>query len=208
MTTLRGSWNAFSIQAAEEYLITSGFPSPESRDIVVAILSGLGRRRPASLLDIGCGNGSLYGALREQGARVEYTGVDVSEPLLAAARRAYPEAAFVEDDAERLARVTRGFDVVLFSHVLEMLGSPQAALRRAAALAPLVIVRFFEPPDHPVDLVELREMDVGDRTVPYLRRSMSRDYYRLLLADVGCTAVDVYRCEFAKDQVHVLRFGI
>jgi hypothetical protein len=96
--------------------------------------------------------------------------------------------------------------VALYSHVLEMLGSPQLSLQRAAKLARTVVVRFFEPPDGEVDIVEIREMDVGDRLVPYIRRTMSRDYYRLILARAGCEAIEIYRCESAVDQVHVLRF--
>ena len=56
-------------------------------------------------------------------------------------------------------------------------------------------------------MVEICEMDVGDRVVPYLRRSMSRDYYRLILARAGCESIDIYRCESALDQVHVLHFA-
>jgi hypothetical protein len=49
-------------------------------------------------------------------------------------------------------------------------------------------------------------MDVGGEAVPYLRRKMSRDYYRLILAKAGCREVDVYRDESSKDQIHLLRF--
>ena len=50
-------------------------------------------------------------------------------------------------------------------------------------------------------------MEIGDgTTVPYLRRKIARDSYRLMLARLGCTAVDVYRDEGSVDQVHVLRY--
>jgi ubiquinone/menaquinone biosynthesis C-methylase UbiE len=144
--------------------------------------------------------------LRERKVNVDYTGVDFSAPLINAARAAHPDARFIQDNVERLARVEGRYDVVLYSHVLEMLGSPQASLQRAAQLAPTVIVRFFEPPDGTIDVVEMVEMDVGGVHVPYLRRTMSRDYYRLILAAAGCVSIDLYRCENARDQVHVLHF--
>jgi hypothetical protein len=70
-----------------------------------------------------------------------------------------------------------------------------------------VVIRFFEPPEHEWDFVELREMDVGEgRTAPYLRRQIGREEYRLMLARCGCERVDVYDDETAADQVHVLHF--
>ncbi|EIJ45206.1 hypothetical protein GWL_46460 [Herbaspirillum sp. GW103] len=49
-------------------------------------------------------------------------------------------------------------------------------------------------------------MDVGQKEqVPFIRRKMSRDYYRLILARIGCKNVDIYR-DTTKDQVHVLTF--
>jgi hypothetical protein len=88
-----------------------------------------------------------------------------------------------------------------------MLSSPERSLLKARTFAGLIIIRFFEPPDFETDTVELRDMDIGEgRTVPYIRRKMSRDYYRLILTKLGCTSVDVYRAESAKDQVHVLHY--
>jgi predicted TPR repeat methyltransferase len=203
---LERAWGSFSRERAAGYLTTYGHPSPESRAIVADILSRLAGKGEISLADLGCGNGGMSEYLRERRVRVRYTGVDFSEPLLQAAREAHPDATFVQDDVEMLTNVQGPFDAVLYSHVLEMLGSPQASLQRAAQLARTVVVRFFEPPDGEVDVVEIREMDVGDRLVPYIRRSMSRDYYRLILARAGCKAVEIYRCESAVDQVHILRF--
>jgi hypothetical protein len=106
-----------------------------------------------------------------------------------------------------LAGIEGRFDVAIYSHVLEIIGSPESSLLAAKALAGRIMIRFFEPPDAEHDLVELREMEIGDgSTVPYLRRTMGRDYYRLILAKLGCMQVDVYQDETAKDQVHVLHY--
>jgi hypothetical protein len=134
----------------------------------------------------------------------------VSEPLLAVARDNHAgdsRASFMLADVETLEGVGGGFDVAVYSHVLEILSSPERALRSASERARHVAIRFFEPPDAEMDLVELREMEIGDgSTVPYLRRTMGRDFYRLILAKVGCHRVDVYQDETAKDQIHVLHY--
>jgi trans-aconitate methyltransferase len=204
--TSESSWGAFSAQRAAAYLTTEGHPSPESRALLAEILRGLSSGRELAVLDLGCGNGGLYGSLADSGLRLQYTGVDFSEPLLEAARAAFPAATFVRDDVQVVSEVEGPYDVVLYSHVLETLESPQASLQRAGELAPVVVIRFFEPPESDVDTAELREMDVGGKSVPYIRRRMSRDYYRLLLSTAGCESVDVYLPDGSRDQVHVLRF--
>ena len=205
---LERAWNSFSGGRAAEYLRTDGHADQSSLQTVIELLEQASNGRPLGVLDIGCGNGGLIEQLRAAGVRGRHVGVDFSEPLLAAARASVsdPEVMFVRDNVETLETIQGPFDVAVFSHVIEMLASPERAILRARELAPLVIIRFFEPPEFDADTVELREMETGDGTVvPYLRRMMSRDYYRLILAKAGCRSVDVYRY-FSKDQVHVLHF--
>jgi SAM-dependent methyltransferase len=208
MSTLERSWNSLTPTRAAEYLRTYGHPAPGSRRILGELLARYARFRRISVLDLGCGNGGLYEYFKERKLRCTYTGVDFSEPLLEAARAAHAgdvDARFVRDDVEALTTVEPGFDFAIYSHVIEMLDSPEASLLRARELARRIAIRFFEPPEFDVDTVELLEMEVGDgRMVPYLRRKMSRDYYRLILSKLGCTRVDVYRDPTSKDQVHVL----
>jgi SAM-dependent methyltransferase len=207
---LEGSWGAMTPRRAKEYLRSYGAPSEGSKRLLVEVLSRLARRDDLSIVDLGCGNGQLLETLRGSGARWSYTGVDFSEPLLDAARELFaddPAASFVHADVNTLEGLDGHWDVALYSHVLEILGSPERSLLRAAELADKVAIRFFEPPEFDADLVELREMEIGDgTTAPYLRRMMSRDYYRMILAKAGCRRVDVYRDETSKDQVHLLHF--
>jgi hypothetical protein len=89
-----------------------------------------------------------------------------------------------------------------------MLASPERSLVAARSLAPLVMIRFFEPPVAEYDVIELLQMSVGSQasTVPYLRRTMSKDYYNLILNKIGCRSVEVHQVDGDKDQVHLLRF--
>lgn len=206
---LQRSWDSFSKDRAAEYLKTHGHPSLRSKSLVGEVLRDYGRSHLLSVIDLGCGNGQLYETLRATDAIARYVGVDFSTPLLDAARQAYAgdaRAQFVQDDVTALASITERFDFVIYSHVIEMLASPELSLRRAKEVADKILIRFFEPPEFDAITVELREMDVGSSMVPYIRWKMSRDYYRLILANLGCTRVDIYQAEGDKDQVHVLHF--
>lgn len=209
--TLENSWSAFTADVAKVYLDGHGHPSLRSKELLVDILADIGRGDALRILDIGCGNGQLLRHFRSRALPCTYVGVDFSTTLLAAAREQFANdrsATFFHDNVETLGTVTERFDAAVFSHVIEILSCPEASLRRAAALARLVLIRFFEPPEFDVDTVELREMDIGNGTmVPYLRRKMSRDYYRLILARMNCRKVDIYQAEGDKDQIHVLSFN-
>jgi SAM-dependent methyltransferase len=207
---LQRSWSGFPSEIAKRYLKDWGAPSVRSKAVVVELLGLAAAAGSLRVLDLGCGNGQLLEALRAAGNRCSYTGVDFSDALLAAANEIHAadgDARFVKDDVEVLGNVAGPFDFTLFSHVIEMLGCPERALRRAKELSRRVLIRFFEPPEFDVDTVELRELDLGDgRRAPYLRRKMSRDFYRLMLANLGVTKVEIYQAEGDKDQVHVLQF--
>jgi len=211
MSQLEQSWSGFSPVIAAGYLTTYGSPSLRSRELTYKLLKKV---EPANglikIIDFGCGNGQLYQFFREQGLSCSYLGVDFSETLLDAARQAMASDAntgFIKADVEALEGVDSDFDVAIFSHVLEILSCPEQALRNAKRVARRIMIRFYEPPEFDVDTVELRQMDLYDgRTVPYIRRKMSRDYYRLILARIGCVRVDIFQAEGDKDQIHLLSF--
>jgi SAM-dependent methyltransferase len=75
--------------------------TPESQRLRFEQLARLwGTEQAFSLNDLGCGYGALVDYLRERGLRVEYTGTDLSDAMLAAARRLH--------DGEPGCRFTRG----------------------------------------------------------------------------------------------------
>ena len=118
-----------------------------------------------------------------------------------------PEAIFINDDVGQLTKINGKFNLAIYSHVIEMLSSPEGSLIKARKIADKIIIRFFEPPVFEYDTVELKEMEVSRNIrVPYLRRKMSNDYYRMILQKIGCKKVDIYKDKYSKDQIHVLNY--
>ena len=144
-----------------------------------------------------------------RGEQVRADGLEV-DGLLQAGRERFEgsqETQFFEADIEDPELQIAPCDIVLFSHVLEIVQSPQKTLLAAKRNAPLVMIRFFEPPVGEFDVTQLLQMNIGiESTVPYLRRTMSAAYYNLILHEVGCQSVEMHQVEGDKDQVHLLRF--
>lgn len=211
MSILKKSWSSFEPEIAKIYLDGYGSPSERSKVLLVSVLRELFSERQFRLADFGCGNGHLCGFFRQAGLACDYYGYDFSTSLLDAARERHAEdsrAHFFEADIEDPDLSISPCDVTLYSHVLEMLQSPQRSLMAARKTSPLVMIRFFEPPEAEFDVTELRQMNVGEsETVPYLRRTMSSGYYNLLLNEVGCRSVDIHQVDGDKDQIHLLQFN-
>lgn len=91
---------------------------------------------PSSVVDLGCGTGSLSVLLAEAGHTVR--GLDLSSRMIAAAaekaKRAAVPADFRQGDAADPPYAPGSCDVVLARHVLWALPDPAAALRRWTAL--------------------------------------------------------------------------
>lgn len=88
-----------------------------------------------SICDLGCGNGHISGRLAALGYQV--TGVDASRSGVQVARRAYPQANFIEALIDRdldksIPQV--GFDLVISSDVIEHLYRPSLLLEAANSL--------------------------------------------------------------------------
>lgn len=110
-------------------------PRPRADHHVIARMV----RDNASVLDVGCGDGALMALLaRECAAKAR--GLEIDR---AAVRRCVSRGlSVVQGDAESdLAEFPNGsFDYVVFSHALQHLKRPQAALREAARIGERVIV--------------------------------------------------------------------
>lgn len=85
-------------------------------EVIAAALEPLAGAR---ILDIGCGRGGLAKALIARGAHV--TGIDPQEKALAEARKAAPEAEFVQGHGESLPFDDGAFDAAVFQNSLHHL---------------------------------------------------------------------------------------
>jgi 23S rRNA (guanine745-N1)-methyltransferase len=109
--------------------------------------------RPA-VLDVGCGEGSLLGALAEERA-MEAHGLDLSVAAIEMAARRWPEVTWVVANADRLLPYAAGsFDVVLALSAR----LPVAELRRVMAPAGRLLVATPASDD----LAELRGALLGE----------------------------------------------
>lgn len=207
MDILSKSWNSFSEQRAVEYLVTYGHPSSSSKKLLADLIKKDSKGGTVSIIDMGCGNAHLYNYFIERKIKCNYTGVDISEPLLEAAKKRSSDIKIIIDDVNTLDKINGKYDYAVYSHVIEMLSSPEESLLKARDFADKIIIRFFEPPEFEFDRVEIKEMEVGDqKIVPYLRRKMSKDYYRLILSKMKCNKVEIYKDLGSKDQIHILYY--
>lgn len=74
-----------------------------------------------SVLDIGCASGGLYHALLERFGTVDYTGIDVSEPLLQRGKELSPDGTFLLGDCVRDPDLVtpHSFDIVVATGVFQ-----------------------------------------------------------------------------------------
>ncbi|HXD53882.1 MAG TPA: class I SAM-dependent methyltransferase [Solirubrobacteraceae bacterium] len=110
----------------------------------VTSLCGRAGVRPASTLDVGCGDGALLGELARRGFGGRLAGIEISEPAAAIARAGLADAAEIGlFDGARLPFADGEFELGILSHVLEHVPDPPALLREAARVCRAVV---FEVP--------------------------------------------------------------
>lgn len=111
----------------------------ESQQTRFAVLADNVDLAGASLLDIGCGLGDLWAFLNERGIDVDYTGVDILEKMVLAARDRHTDARFIRADvfgADPFGG--RTFDVVFCSGAMNLnLGNNRRFL-------PVAVARMLE----------------------------------------------------------------
>jgi Methyltransferase domain len=98
--------------------------------------------RPATLVEIGCGDGALLEELGRRGLAPVLDGFELSAPAAALARgRTIPGARRIEAyDGAHVPAPDGAYDLAVLSHVLEHVPEPAAMLVEAARLARWVLV--------------------------------------------------------------------
>jgi len=122
---------------ADEYIWPSSRPAHNHSYLLPALLKVLGPANGRTVLDVGCGNGSLTARLAAAG--FQCTGLEHAESGVEQASLAFPDVTFGTHDVnEPLPADLRGrFDVVLAAEVIEHLFLPRKLFARASeALAP------------------------------------------------------------------------
>jgi SAM-dependent methyltransferase len=148
-------WNGLAGQAwVEEQELLDQMFKPFEDLLVEAVLAGSGRR----VLDVGCGTGSTTLAVaRLLGAKGRCIGIDISEPMITAARaRAEREgtpASFILANAQNHAFEPAGFDMIIsrfgvmfFDDCIQAFGNLRRAAKDAAELR---FIAWRSPSENP-----------------------------------------------------------
>ena len=97
-----------------------GWGSRESQAARFAVLSEVGKLTGASVLDVGCGLGDLYGWMIKKKLRVHYTGVDITPKMVERAQQRFPRTQFrlcdLLDGSQPMARHDYVLSSGIFTH--------------------------------------------------------------------------------------------
>ncbi|MDD7811612.1 methyltransferase domain-containing protein [Mycobacterium sp. CSUR Q5927] len=179
-----------------------------------AVIHAADIRPGTRVLDIGCGSGTLLGHAVELGASP--FGVDISEPMVTAARRRVPQATVMLGDAQTLDLQADGapFDRVISRFGVMFFDDPVAAfvnIRRAAAPGARLAFVCWREGDNPmfsmgVDILAARLQSPpapADPTEPGPLACGNAERVRAILADAGWgeIAVEAFDgvCNFSID---------
>jgi len=148
-------WNGLAGRAwVEEQQVLDQLFKPFEDLLVEAVSAGSGRR----VLDVGCGTGSTTLAVaRLLGARGRCTGIDISEPMITAARaraeRESASASFILANAQNHAFEPASFDMIISRFGVMFFDDSVRAftnLRRASeGDAELRLIAWRSPSDNP-----------------------------------------------------------
>lgn len=160
-----------------------------------------------SVLELGCGTGSMTRYLSRAGADV--TAVDLSEPMLRRARRKNPGVHFVQADILEFD-AGRSFDRVLFSFVLHEMDEPTRERALANAKRHLVpdgllgLLDFSGDAPAWVDRVFRAYLRVAE---PELALELLRDGFEPVLTRAGFQAVHEIKLALGTAKMVISRHG-
>ncbi|GFG83443.1 class I SAM-dependent methyltransferase [Mycolicibacter algericus] len=177
-----------------------------------AVLQAADIGSDARVLDIGCGSGTLL--QRAAGIGAVPVGVDISQPMVVAARRRVPEATVVLGDAQIMDLGGPVFDRVISRFGVMFFDDPVAAfinIRRAAAPGARLAFVCWREGDNPmfsvgVDMLAAQLESppaAADPTEPGPLAFGNAERVRTILADAGWADVELAAfdgvCDFSID---------
>jgi malonyl-ACP O-methyltransferase BioC len=133
---------------------------------------------PSTILELGCGTGTLTAHLRARFPAAEILAVDFSPVMAARAQALVPDAEVLVADVEELA-LDRRFDLTVSAATIQWLADPGATLGRIRAASDRLLLGTFGART----FWQLREVGVE----PTLRLR-SAEEWRALLGDAQATA--------------------
>jgi SAM-dependent methyltransferase len=152
-------------------------PACRHRRRLVAQLAGSVPHQ--TILDLGCGDGSLLAELSVRLPESRLTGSDISEKALAIARRNAPAAEFFQATLPGgTLPPGRTFDVVTLSEVLEHIEDDEAVLREVAPIARHVVISV---PGGPAGKVDRRYGHFRNYTGDALARKLAANGFEVVL---------------------------
>ncbi len=161
------------------------------RHRMATLVAEIRRAAPASLVDLGCGNGEALAEVRARLPGIELAGIDLSEAQIAANRRRLPGVAWSALDLDGPVTPEPGwrehFEAVLATEVVEHLEHPLAFLHSALRLARPGGRLFLSTQSGPVRETERR---VGHR------RHYAAGEMRELLEEAGWQVRSVWNTGF------------
>ncbi len=165
-----------------------------------------------TILDVGCGDGTLAATYRTMNPRVRLYGIETDAGAAAAARQHLDEVVCIDVEAEPLPfDVPGGIDCIVYDNVLERLTDPWGLIRRhVAALAPdgmmLIRVRNGEHWRVTERLLRGGWDEPGTAWHPPSPWLFNLDVIRAALRDAGLSLCDVTLCDESSDQPAASRF--
>ena len=103
--------------------------APRRRAAVVVRL--VGQLAPASLVELGCGDGRLLREIRARHPKIALAGIDLSNTQIAANAAREPSIAWTAADLQQPFTPTMEADVVVAAEIIEHLASPEMLLANA-----------------------------------------------------------------------------